>query len=49
MRDTRRGGGGRPERAQGGGPYSEKIDEALELGTKLSIEQLKSLKQKREK
>ncbi len=43
------GGGGRPERAQGGGPNVEKIDEALELGVKLSIEQLKGLKQRREK
>ena len=43
------GGGGRPERAQGGGPNVENLNEALELGVKLSIEQLKSLKQRREK
>ena len=36
-------GGGRPERAQGGGPYADKINEAVTEAMKLAREKLESL------
>jgi alanyl-tRNA synthetase len=38
-------GGGRPERAQGGGPYADKINEAVSEAKKLVRENLKAIEQ----
>jgi len=38
-------GGGRPERAQGGGPHAEKIDEAVNKAVKLISEKLEAIGQ----
>ena len=38
-------GGGRPERAQGGGPYADKINEAVNEAMKLVSEKLEAIGQ----